>query len=84
MNLRPAGQENNNLASGKVEIIGDTIQVINKSKTIPFQLDDFQATGEDVKLKYRYIDLRRPDMQKTITRSKAIRYVRNFLDDNGF
>ncbi|QLE79266.1 aspartate--tRNA ligase [Francisella sp. Scap27] len=85
VNLRPAGQENNNLASGKVEIIGDTIQVINKSKTIPFQLDDFQATGEDVKLKYRYIDLRRPDMQKKlITRSKAIRYVRNFLDDNGF
>ncbi|AXA32939.1 aspartate--tRNA ligase [Francisella adeliensis] len=85
VNLRPAGQENNNLASGKVEIIGDTIKVINKSKTIPFQLDDFQATGEDVKLKYRYIDLRRPDMQKKlITRSKAIRYVRNFLDDNGF
>lgn len=85
VNLRPAGQENSNLASGKVEIIGDTIEVINKSKTIPFQLDDFQATGEDVKLKYRYIDLRRPDMQnKLITRSKAIRYVRNFLDDNGF
>jgi aspartyl-tRNA synthetase len=85
VNLRPTGQENNNLVSGKVEIIGDTIKVINKSKTIPFQLDDFQATGEDIKLKYRYIDLRRPDMQnKLITRSKAIRYVRNFLDDNGF
>ncbi|API85954.1 aspartate--tRNA ligase [Francisella uliginis] len=85
VNLRPEGQENKNLASGKIEIIGDTIEVINKSKTIPFQLDDFQATGEDIKLKYRYIDLRRPEMQnKLITRSKAIRYVRNFLDDNGF
>ena len=85
VNLRPSGQENNNLASGKVEIIGKKLEIINKSKTIPFQLDDFQATGEDVKLKYRYIDLRRPDMQnKLITRSKAIRYVRNFLDDNGF
>lgn len=85
VNLRPEGQENKNLASGKIEIIGDTIQIINKSKTIPFPLDDFQSTGEDVKLKYRYIDLRRPDMQnKLITRSKAIRFVRNYLDDNGF
>lgn len=85
VNLRPEGQENKNIASGKVEIIGDSIEVINKSRTIPFQLDDYQATGEDVKLKYRYIDLRRPEMQqKLITRSKAIRYVRNFLDNNGF
>ncbi|ALB02115.1 aspartyl-tRNA synthetase [Francisella persica ATCC VR-331] len=85
VNLRPEGQENKNIASGKVEIVGDSIEVINKSRTIPFQLDDYQATGEDVKLKYRYIDLRRPEMQqKLITRSKAIRYVRNFLDNNGF
>ena len=85
VNLRPAGQQNKNLASGKVEIIGEKLEIINKSKTIPFPLDDFQSTGEDVKLKYRYIDLRRPDMQnKLITRSKAVRYVRNFLDGNGF
>ncbi|MBK2105620.1 aspartate--tRNA ligase [Francisella philomiragia] len=85
VNLRPEGQENKNLASGKVEIIGEDLEIVNKSKTIPFQLDDFQSTGEDVKLKYRYIDLRRPEMQnKLITRSKAIRYVRNFLDNNGF
>ena len=85
VNLRPEGQENKNLASGKVEIIGEDLDIVNKSKTIPFQLDDFQSTGEDVKLKYRYIDLRRPEMQnKLITRSKAIRYVRNFLDNNGF
>ena len=85
VNLRPAGQANKNLASGKIEIIGEAIDVINKSKTIPFPLDDFQSTGEDVKLKYRYIDLRRPEMQqKLMTRSKAIRYVRNYLDDHGF
>jgi aspartyl-tRNA synthetase len=85
VNLRPKGQANKNLASGKIEIIGEAIDVINKSKTIPFPLDDFQSTGEDVKLKYRYIDLRRPEMQnKLVTRSKAIRFVRNFLDDNGF
>ena len=85
VNLRPEGQQNKNLASGRVEIIGEKLEIINKSKTIPFPLDDFQSTGEDVKLKYRYIDLRRPDMQnKLITRSKAIRYVRNYLDDNGF
>ncbi|KEI34829.1 aspartyl-tRNA synthetase [Francisella sp. W12-1067] len=85
VSLRPAGQENPNLVSGKVEIIGEKLEIINKSKTIPFQLDDYQSTGEDVKLKYRYIDLRRPEMQqKLMTRSKAIRYVRKFLDDNGF
>ncbi len=85
LKLRPEGQENKNLASGKIEIIGDTIKIINKSKTIPFPLDDFQSTGEDVKLKYRYLDLRRPELQnKLITRSKAISYIRNFLDDNGF
>ena len=85
VNLRPEGQQNKNLLSGKVEIIGEKLEIINKSKTIPFPLDDFQSTGEDVKLKYRYIDLRRPDMQnKIITRSKAIRFVRNYLDDNGF
>jgi aspartyl-tRNA synthetase len=85
VNLRPEGQQNKNLASGKIEIIGEKLEVINKSKTIPFPLDDFQPTGEDVKLKYRYIDLRRPEMQnKLITRSKAIRFVRNYLDDNGF
>ncbi|AJC48427.1 aspartate--tRNA ligase [Allofrancisella guangzhouensis] len=85
VNLRPEGQENKNLASGKVEIIGEKLEIINKSKTIPFQLDDYQSAGEDVKLKYRYIDLRRPEMQKKLmTRSKAIRYVRSFLDNNGF
>ena len=85
VNLRPEGQQNKNLASGKIEIIGEKLEVINKSKTIPFPLDDFQPTGEDVKLKYRYIDLRRPEMQnKLITRSKAIRFVRNYLDDYGF
>ena len=85
VNLRPAGQANKNLASGKVEIIGEGLEIINKSKTIPFTLDDFQGTGEDVKLKYRYIDLRRPEMQnKLIIRSKAVNYVRNFLTENGF
>ncbi|MDE4990402.1 aspartate--tRNA ligase, partial [Francisella tularensis subsp. holarctica] len=58
VNLRPDGQENKNISSGKVEIICDSIEVINKSKSIPFQLDDFLSTGEYVNLKYRYIDLR--------------------------
>ena len=54
VNLRPEGQENKNLASGKIELIGDNIEIINKSKTVPFPLDDYQETGEDIKLKYRY------------------------------
>ena len=83
--LRPKGQENLNLASGKIEVIGEDLEVINQSKTIPFQLDEHQQVGEDVRLKYRYIDLRRPEMQnRLIQRSKIAQFVRRFLDECGF
>ena len=83
--LRPEGQENENLASGKVEIIGTELEILNISETIPFQIDEHQKVGEDVRLKHRYIDLRRPEMQnRLMTRAKVSSYVRRYLDDNGF
>lgn len=83
--LRPEGQENSNLASGKIEIIGQSLELINRAKTIPFQLDEHQNVGEDVRLKYRYIDLRRPEIQnRLIQRSRISQFVRQYLNEHGF
>lgn len=83
--LRPEGHENNNLASGKIEIIGQSLELINRAKTIPFQLDEHQNVGEDVRLKYRYIDLRRPEMQnRLIQRAHISQFVRQYLNKHGF
>ncbi|WP_119328233.1 aspartate--tRNA ligase [Cysteiniphilum halobium] len=83
--LRPHGQENNNLASGKIEIIGQSLELINRAKTIPFQLDEHQHVGEDVRLKYRYIDLRRPEIQnRLIQRAHISQFVRQYLNAHGF
>ena len=83
--LRPLGQENNNLASGKIEIIGQSLELINRAKTIPFQLDEHQHVGEDVRLKYRYIDLRRLEIQnRLIQRSRISQFVRQYLNEHGF
>ncbi|MFT6835321.1 MAG: aspartyl-tRNA synthetase, partial [Francisellaceae bacterium] len=82
---RPEGQANSNLASGQVEVIGTELKILNASETIPFQIDEHQKVGEDVRLKHRYIDLRRPEMQaRLIKRAKTASYVRKFLDGNGF
>ena len=82
---RPEGQENSNLASGQVEIIGTELTILNASETIPFQIDEHQKVGEDVRLKYRYIDLRRPEMQaRLMKRAKISSYIRRFLDNEGF
>ncbi|MGH8480877.1 MAG: OB-fold nucleic acid binding domain-containing protein, partial [Nevskiaceae bacterium] len=62
---RPAGTENPNLATGKVEVLAQGLEVLNRAETPPFQLDD-DTVGEDNRLKYRYVDLRRPEMQKNL------------------
>lgn len=73
---RPSGQENPNLASGKIEIIGNELNIINTAKTIPFQIDEHQQVGEDIRLKYRYIDLRREELQKNL--SSVLRFLAIF------
>jgi aspartyl-tRNA synthetase len=81
---RPAGTENPNLPTGKVEVLASQLQVLNRAETPPFQLDD-DTVGEDNRLKYRYVDLRRPEMQKNLRlRHEVIRRIRASMDAQGF
>jgi len=80
---RPAGTVNTNLRSGKVELLATELEVLNESATPPFALDE--DVGEEVRLKYRYIDLRRDVMQKRLRlRHSITRAMRSYLDDAGF
>lgn len=76
---------NPNMATGEVEVYGTELEILNVSETPPFQLDSHTNVGEDVRLTYRYLDLRREKMQENLRfRSKVTSAVRNFLDDNDF
>ena len=81
---RPAGTENANLGSGKIELLGKEVELLNKAETPPFHPDD-ETVGEETRLKYRYIDLRRPQMQKNLRlRHEVVKRIRNFMDAKGF
>jgi aspartyl-tRNA synthetase len=81
---RPAGTVNSNLVSGEIEVLATGMEVLNASQTPPFMMDDEQLS-ESVRLQYRFLDLRRPQMQKNMRlRHQAARAVRSYLDDNGF
>ncbi len=60
---RPDGTINPDMKTGEVEVLGSTLEILNASATPPFQLDEYSSAGEDVRLRYRYVDLRRPEMQ---------------------
>ncbi|MDT8310310.1 MAG: aspartate--tRNA ligase [Methylophaga sp.] len=82
---RPAGSENVELKSGKIEIIAKSLQILNSAETPPFPLSEQSDVSEDVRLRHRYIDLRRPEMlQKLRFRSQITRQLRHYLDDHGF
>lgn len=82
---RPEGTINPEMPTGEIEVLGKELVILNKSETPPFQLDEHQSVGEDVRLRNRYIDLRRPEMQEKLRfRSKVSNAIRNYLDDNGF
>ncbi|MEP5567726.1 MAG: aspartate--tRNA ligase [Halioglobus sp.] len=82
---RSEGSVNPAMATGEIEILGKELEILNAAATPPFQLDEHTAVGEEVRLKYRYMDLRRQEMQdRLITRSKITSSVRNFLDNEGF
>ena len=82
---RPEGTINKEMATGHIEVLGTELTILNASETPPIQLDEHMEAGEDVRLKYRYIDLRRPEMADRLRfRSKVGNIVRNFLDSNGF
>lgn len=83
--LRPAGSDNAELKSGKIEIIAKQVTILNSSETPPFPLSEKAEVSEDVRLRHRYIDLRRPEMlQKLRFRSLITQQIRRFLDDHGF
>lgn len=83
--LRPEGTSNEEMGTGKIEVLGKQLEILNAADTPPIHLDDHTAVGEDIRLRYRYIDLRRPEMAERLRfRSKVTNTVRNFLDSNGF
>jgi len=80
---RPAGTANTHLASGAVELLAKEIEILNRSEPLPFQLDE--TVNEEVRLKYRYLDLRREVMsQRLRLRHRITRAMRSFLDEQGF
>ena len=82
---RPEGMINDTMATGKIEILGGQLDVLSAAETPPFLPDEHQTVGEDLRLQYRYIDLRRSDMQQNLaTRSLLTRTIRHFLDQQGF
>ncbi|MGH8005026.1 MAG: amino acid--tRNA ligase-related protein, partial [Limisphaerales bacterium] len=82
---RPKGMENPKLATGEIELLAETVEILNDSKTPPFEISDDCQASEDVRLFYRFLDLRRPAMQEKFKiRHKAALSVRNYLHSKGF
>ncbi|MEV8157059.1 aspartate--tRNA ligase [Kocuria salsicia] len=82
---RPEGNENPNLPSGEVEVMVDELAVLNTAAPLPFQIDEHVEVGEEARLKYRYLDLRRPGPARILRlRSEVNRVARNLLHDQGF
>ncbi|RLU01507.1 aspartate--tRNA ligase [Ketobacter sp.] len=82
---RPEGTTNPEMPTGMIEVLGKELEILNASETPPFQLDEHTNVGEDVRLKYRYMDLRRPEIQNRLAfRSKVTNAIRNYLDGAGF
>lgn len=82
---RPEGTVNKNMPTGEIEVLGKQVEILNSAQTPPFQIEGYTEVGEDVRLRSRVVDLRRPEMQeKMIVRSRASSVVRRFLEDQGF
>ena len=82
---RPEGTENRNLPTGAIEVAASSVAILNESKPIPFALEDDTDVAESVRLKYRYLDLRRPSVEKAcLQRSLLARSTRDYLFENGF
>jgi aspartyl-tRNA synthetase len=82
---RPEGMRNPNLGTGEIEIAARTLEVLSESDTPPFPIQDRIEASEDLRLKYRYLDLRRPEMTRMLgLRHRVIRIIREYLDARGF
>lgn len=83
--VRERQSKTNKIETGDVEIIAETLRILNEADTTPFEIIDNLNVNETLRLKYRYLDLRRPSLQnKLIVRSKIAKATRNYLDNNGF
>ncbi len=83
--LRPDGQSNNKLETGDIEVICNGLEILNSSKTPPFEIDQDKHVGEEHRLKYRYLDLRRERMKNNIIlRSEITKFIRDFMINEGF
>ncbi len=82
---RDAATVNKNMATGEIEVYGTELEILSVAETPPFPLNEHSNVGEDVRLKFRYLDLRRQEMQHNLRfRSKVTNAIRNYLDDNEF
>ncbi|MFM7120770.1 MAG: aspartate--tRNA ligase, partial [Gammaproteobacteria bacterium] len=82
---RPDGTVNPDMATGAVEVLGKSLEILNSALTPPFQLDAFSDAGEDVRLRHRYLDLRRPELQQRLRlRARITSVVRRYLEEHGF
>ncbi len=82
---RPEGTVNPKMKTGEVEIEVSELKILNRSETPPFMLDEFTDVAENIRLKYRYLDLRRPSVQNCLMlRHRVARSVRRYLDEQGF
>lgn len=82
---RPEGSENPNLTTGMIELYVDTLTVLNEAETLPFPMEEAGEASEALRLKYRYLDLRRPELQyNLIVRHRVTKLIRDYLDEQGF
>ena len=82
---RPEGTVNMNLPTGQTEVLASSVNVINPSNTPPFNVNDSSNVDESLRMKYRYLDLRRPNLQENLwLRHRVVKHIRDFLDDKGF
>ena len=82
---RPSGQENPGMHTGEIEVLIEQFTILNASKTPPFEIDNDSYVGEELRLKYRYLDLRRGKLQQNIIeRHKIVKKIRDFLDEKSF
>ncbi len=85
VNPRPEGTENPKLTSGEIEVIAQSAELLNRSKTPPFYINEEAEVEESLRLRYRYLDLRRPRMKENLLlRHRMIKFIRDFLDGKGF
>jgi len=85
VSARPEGQDNPNMPTGAIEVLTDQLVILNRAKTPPIPIERDESVDEALRLKYRYLDLRRPRLQNNIRiRHAAVKYIRDFLDKRDF